>query len=160
MQNYINQEDPILKVSDHYKVNNVCHEYLKPTSNPFRNIENEISSKGINNNFYLFDPVMTGNKRYRDEVYNFSPNISIGGIRPFTPNINGTPLNIPMSYFMFNNINNDTIIQKDENQSIVLVPTPNVSNLGFYNWVMQGTPILKEKKNIKLKKRNYKDESY
>jgi hypothetical protein len=102
---------------------------------------------------------MTSHKRFRDEVYNFSPNISVGALKPFTPNINGTPLNIPVSYFMFNSVNNETTTIKDDNQNVVLVPTPNVSNLGFYNWVMQGTPIFKDKKTI-LKKRHYKDDSY
>jgi hypothetical protein len=63
---------------------------------------------GMNSNpFYLCnDPVFTSHKRYRDDYYNFSPNFSMGGLKPLTPLYASTPYNIP-GYFMFNNNSNN-----------------------------------------------------
>jgi hypothetical protein len=125
------------------------------------NVNNNIltnSHIGINNAFYLFDPVLTGHKRYRDDIYNFSPNFS-GGLKPITP-IGTTPLNIS-GYFMFNNVNNNinnTATPIEE--KMILGQTPSVNNIGFYTWVMNGTPVLKNKKNnVILKKTSYQNDS-
>lgn len=165
--------------------------YLKPDDNGKYNFNSAFG--GMNSSFVLYnDPIqLSGNKRYRDELYNFSPNL----LRPITPIYNAnTPLNIP-AFFMFNNNNNSltptplpnksnnnqqqrkeefdystikTDTQKDDSSvnntinntininnnpmptmtknsngeysNMVLVPTPVGNNLGFYTWVMHGSP--------------------
>ncbi len=124
------------------------------------NVNNVLTNShvGINNSFYLFDPVLTGQKRYRDDFYNLSPNFS-GGLKPITP-IGTTPLNIS-GYFMFNNVNSNNNINVDTpiDDTMKLGTTPGVNNIGFYTWVMNGTPVLKNKKNLKLKKTSYQNDS-
>jgi hypothetical protein len=119
---------------------------------PQNNVNNNIltnSHIGINNSFYLFDPVLTGHKRYRDDYYNFSPNFS-GGLKPITPVVM-TPLNIS-NYFMFSNVNsnNATLSEEKKGQG---------HNIGFYKWVMNGTPVINSRKSLKLKKTSYQVDS-
>jgi hypothetical protein len=182
---------------------------------------------GMNNSFYLYnDSIFTSHKRYRDDYYNFSPNLSLGGLKPLTPMFANTPINIP-GYFMFNNTNpgsssntgtpklksdtyksetykseaykseaykseaykseaykseafecstiksdshNNSITEekpKIDCSNIVLVPSAG-NNLGFYTWVINGSPHPNvnniaipnlDTKKIKIKKKKYKDES-
>jgi hypothetical protein len=163
---------------------------------------------GMNNSFYLYnDSIFTSQKRYRDDYYSFSPNMSIGGLKPITPMYANTPI-LP-GYFMFNNLTNNgstsntntpklkiekssetigndlSTIKSDSINSpippdkakldcsnIVMVPSAG-NNLGFYTWVINGSPypnqlnnigvmpgnnVMKDAGKVKIKKKKYKDE--
>jgi hypothetical protein len=139
------------------------------------------------------ESLFTSQKRYRDDYYNFSPNMSIGGLKPIPPMFTNTPINNIPGYFMFNNpcvgnISNtgtpllkpnerstesldfsafktDNIsspLQPDKSKvdcsNIVMVPTAG-NNLGFYTWVINGSPYPNTVNNINIPSNMSKDSS-